>query len=581
MNRKKRSTTRGPRENFGLRADRVITTLDQFVRRDLRMPLTGLPLDAACFVRECQATATLKKYKYLDDGADLRELAFAKFRSINSHMQNLEALNSPPLTLAHTNLSVYHRQLLRARATAHEILYELDIDTFFAFCKHSGGVSQGIKYSDCSMERKFQYPISTTRLARPLLDAYFCYDTMCDNAVQHLNRMDLHGPKYELVKASRATTVPKTNKIDRMIAIEPTANMFLQQGLMEYMYSLMKSFGLDVSRLPDKHKLLAKKGSIDGSLATIDFSSASDCLSIDLVRFLLPTKWFNLLNQVRCSTMTLNEESVELSMFSTMGNATTFPLESIVFYCLASASLHTHDRKHSASLLCPVYVKNDVSVFGDDCIVPTRSADSFMNLATRVGFIVNSEKSHYRADDGFRESCGGDYLHGTDVRPFCIKRPTSNTEQAFIAWLYNALNQVLEKYISYFGPLKYVYNRHAIAYLFRVIRRYREYPFLVPDDFPSDAGLQLSLDNRRISACYSVNFNRITKDEHGTVFFNFLNFRFKQKSRQDDFIRLASDLKVRYASERSLGERSLFNPIRRIGGYVVARTSSGHWPVEV
>jgi len=583
-----------------LQVDRIVTTIDQLVRRDLREPATGLTKEARLFYRKCQNQNTLKKYKMMDGSLDTQELSFEKFFAINEHIGRFQDFKYPEQkTLAHVSLNKLDRTLLRARSLAHEILHEFDMEKLFAYCKHSGGVSQNIKFEDTSIEAKFSYPISTTRLASIYMDSYFSFDTQCHDSVIHHNRQLLNVDKYQFCKSSRATTVPKTNKIDRMIAIEPTANMFLQQGAMHYMYALMKSFGLDVSRLPDRHKFLARKGSLDGSLATIDFSSASDCLSIKLVEFLLPPKWLHILKCFRCESMTLrpNDPAIRLNMFSTMGNATTFPLETIIFYCLAVASCHTFYQPRSASLLAPLQAKRACSVFGDDCILPTQVAVDFCKVAESVGFIVNSEKSFMDPLNGFRESCGGDYLRGEDVRPFNLKRPTACSDSVMEAWLYSVCNKILTKYRLYFGSLTYLYDRHVFRYIIKVIKRYREKPFLVPDDYPSDSGLQLSSDSHRFSLSYLFQFNKITKDEHGTLYFNYCRFQYRTRRKHDEYLRYTDHLRSTCVSEflpcdtDSLyytrndssiifdpgDERVPFSPIRRIGGYVVARNRSAHW----
>jgi hypothetical protein len=380
---------------------------------------------------------------------------------------------------------------------------------------------------------------------------------------------------FDIVDASRATTVDKTNDKRRMIAIEPTVNMFFQQALMNIMYNRLKDVGLDVESLPSRHQDLALQGSISGALSTIDFSSASDCVSIAVLRYLLPPKWFRYLDAVRCPRMEILGETVDLHMISTMGNAGTFPLETLVFWSIGVASVMYHNRTNPFSLLSLPEERGMVSVFGDDCILPTLAAKTFMSNAVELGFVVNEEKSFFDIGPGFRESCGGDYLRGTNVRPLSIKAPTSNRRSALEPWLYVILNGVIKKYISYFGPLQYVYEKALLEYLFGLFRKHNLKIKIVPMDFPDDSGLK-TRDWRRIRACYNVSFDTVAVTDQGWSSFRYCRFVYRDKRARDDFLRYVGWLQRPITSKwwsppRAL--RTLF-PIRRRGGYVVARAIS-------
>jgi hypothetical protein len=107
--------------------------------------------------------------------------------------------------------------------------------------------------------------------------------------------------------------------------------------------------------------------------------------------------------------------------YSTMGNGFTFELETLLFLALA---LHVCG--------CLGLETKNVSVFGDDVIIPKKAYPLFKELSTLIGFTVNSKKSH--ADDRFRESCGVHYYEQCDTKPLYIKtdRPISSL---FLNWL--------------------------------------------------------------------------------------------------------------------------------------------------
>ena len=88
-----------------------------------------------------------------------------------------------------------------------------------------------------------------------------------------------------------------------------------------------------------------------------------------------------------------------------MGNSYTFELESLIFFSLAYATC-THLG------LSP----KNVSVYGDDVVIPVEAMNLFREVLTVCGFIINTDKSY--SSGPFRESCGADYLEGLDIRPF-------------------------------------------------------------------------------------------------------------------------------------------------------------------
>jgi len=200
--------------------------------------------------------------------------------------------------------------------------------------------------------------------------------------------------------------VPKNAKTDRAIMVEPWLNSICQLGIGDYIARRLKRFGVDLQD-QSRNKRLARRGSITGALATLDLSSASDSISMKLVEHLLPTPWFDLLLRFRTGVVVEKGGLVtRLQKFSSMGNGFTFPLESLIFWALTRACCDDNDI---------------VSVYGDDIICPTEKVGKVMSVLHATGFTVNEEKSFFEGP--FRESCGGDYLSGIDVRPCYITGP--------------------------------------------------------------------------------------------------------------------------------------------------------------
>lgn len=159
---------------------------------------------------------------------------------------------------------------------------------------------------------------------------------------------------------------------------------------------------------------LARMGSLDGSIATIDLSSASDTVARELVRLILPTDWLLLLESLRAPITYVDDRPVFLEKFSSMGNGFTFELETIIFRTLI------------ATLGIPGMV------FGDDIIVPSEHYKMVFDALSYFGFIPNMKKTF--GEGPFRESCGGDYYQGEAVRPFYLEEiPTSPQQWIGIA----------------------------------------------------------------------------------------------------------------------------------------------------
>jgi len=245
-------------------------------------------------------------------------------------------------------------------------------------------------------------------------------------ASDHLN----DGWKLDVeVRPARLGFVPKTSRTDRTICVEPSLNALGQKGIGSYMKKRLGLFGVNL-RDQSVNQRYALLGSIDGSLATIDLSSASDTVSYALVMSLLPSGWFDLLDLFRSECVEVPGGVIELEKFSSMGNAYTFELESLIFYALALAVCDSLDLWGEPIFArCPDGVtrlqvcKWDLAVFGDDIIVPVGAYKLLVETLNWCGFTVNGDKSF--STGNFRESCGADWLFGFDVRPWYLRDEVS------------------------------------------------------------------------------------------------------------------------------------------------------------
>lgn len=234
-----------------------------------------------------------------------------------------------------------------------------------------------------------------------------------------------------VVAGSKMSFVPKSQDVSRTICTEPTLNMLFQKGIGRFLEDELKRlFRIDLSKQPALNCELARQGSVEQSYGTIDLSSASDSISMELCRQLLPGYLYRWLELTRSPiTQLQNGDVIKLEMISSMGNGFTFPLQTLIFASLVVAVYGVLGIK-------PEYTRDGPSnfaVFGDDIIV---RKDAYL-LVTRTlemfGFVVNVDKSFNNGP--FRESCGSDFFCGHNVRGVYIKELKHETD------FYSAFNR--------------------------------------------------------------------------------------------------------------------------------------------
>nr|APG76989.1 hypothetical protein [Beihai levi-like virus 34] len=291
-----------------------------------------------------------------------------------------------------------------------------------------------------------------TKSAPRLIEGMISGDTHFGPCCQTGNSLHI-----EVLDYNELTFVPKSAKTDRPICIEPHSLIPLQKYLgKKIRYSLLKG-GINLDTQWKLNRRLAKQGSIDGSNATIDLSSASDTISIAAVMELLPLPWFELLSESRSPFTKLpSGEIIENDKFSSMGNGYTFELETLLFYALARAVCEKHD----------VYNIETMSVFGDDIIVPISAYKDLVNVLEAFGFSLNKEKTF--SSGPFRESCGADFFNGVNVRPYFYKKGIKYETDKF-----SVCNGLLAWNRRNYGDfrVKDLYSFKTIEYIIRSIKK--------------------------------------------------------------------------------------------------------------
>lgn len=354
--------------------------------------------DPYVFRLDFSAVSLLRKHSNLKTGIKCREVALEKFHAAELTCKKTNERLTNMYSLHNINNLCNEYILSGAIRKIAQILGDFSIDEFLDECRWGPGVTQTVKGDDTSASQKFDRECDLTK------DAYLLYGDVLSLAYPTWKAFD--SPSFKT--GNDIITVPKNAKTDRTIAVEPGLNLWIQRGLGSVIRKRLRSAGYDLNS-DSKNQRGAYIGSIDDSLATIDFSSASDTISVEVVRLLLPPLWFTLLDAARSKVYSLDGCKSYAHKFSTMGNGFTFELESLIFLALAISTC----QKQNLPL-------TNISVFGDDLVFPSEATEEFSSVANFLGFSVNKEKSFWRGN--FRESCGSYFFKGVDVKPFFIKK---------------------------------------------------------------------------------------------------------------------------------------------------------------
>ena len=228
------------------------------------------------------------------------------------------------------------------------------------------------------------------------------------------------GPYVKTVPGNKVICVPKNYKTDRTIAKEPCMNIFVQKGIGRMIRNRLKLVGvnLDDQTANQRGALL---GSLDGSLATVDLSMASDTIALEVVKFLLPNEWLLALEQCRSPFGVLPDGSLlRYQKFSSMGNGYTFELETLIFWAIAQEVCCRYVNELDTSVL----------VYGDDIIIRSDKCPALLNRLWEAGFTANDSKTF--SEGPYRESCGKHYFLGHDITPFYIRKPVLTVDRLFL-----------------------------------------------------------------------------------------------------------------------------------------------------
>jgi hypothetical protein len=377
----------------------------------------------ACKRATSQLTALIKKYPFPQEDLAIsaRALAWKKFLLAEKRCRryNLKYRRDRLLSRWEPHGDVLHRM---SSYISHVLGFSPDMRLVFEGCGFGPGASIGV-HGQTNLGRKllaekWTCTPSALRYVIPALaeDQHIWElllpkrsDLICLDPLEFRKEL---ANKVTFVNHNKIVFVPKTTLVDRTIAVEPLLNGYVQKGVDAYMRSLLKRVGIDLSD-QSRNQRAAYLGSLDSvdPFVTIDLSSASDSISTDVVRRILPPDWFDLLNSLRSQYYELDGVVLPYNKFVSMGNGFCFPLETLIF-----------------ASVCATFSKpGSFAVYGDDIVVRQSVSKQVLLTLRRLGFRHNPSKTFL--DGTFRESCGADWVEGQDVRPLTLDKPLDTVQE--------------------------------------------------------------------------------------------------------------------------------------------------------
>ncbi len=372
----------------------------------------SLYLDPLLFKSDYLISCYLSKWKGWENGIDLHRVAIDSWKAderknaeTNLYLKNLRSVN---LTDDDGNSLI-----MAVSRKISQILGPFNLSAVLSGCKWGPGATYDLRRGT-TLDNKISNKMSVTRQALPFIRVLIENDP---NWVEAITGFYPCGPvsllpsSFLKTECNRVLTVPKSSKTHRTIAAEPTANSYLQQGVGRFIRRRLRLCGVDLDDQTRNQKLAAM--AYNHGLCTIDLKSASNTICRELVLDVLSVDWAFFLDAIRSKYSKVEGTEMYLQMFSSMGNAFTFELETLIFYAVSCVALDKLGLDHFG-----------LGVYGDDIVIDARAYPLMQVFLEKLGFTINVRKSF--ASGNFFESCGKHYFCGVDVSPVYQKEIVSS-----------------------------------------------------------------------------------------------------------------------------------------------------------
>lgn len=205
--------------------------------------------------------------------------------------------------------------------------------------------------------------------------------------------------------------VPKSYKTYRIIAPDDAYRQFCMSPMRKVLESLIDKNGYsDRFNVHDQEmsRTMCYTASLDGHLATVDFSAASDSISRALAKDILPEAVYSDSMNYLPKYFLKGKQRRKARMLASAGSGITFVLEGAIFLSLSLAVTDYVQRWFDEPLSVPV-------VYGDDCIIDQKTYDTFLCVSQKLGFTISENKSYASLELLYREACGAECEVGLDL----------------------------------------------------------------------------------------------------------------------------------------------------------------------
>jgi hypothetical protein len=377
--------------------------------------------------------------------------------------------------------------LQRARVLVKEILGSYDAEEHMRLCRFGKRAAVGVTANNAYLDSKIENLSCSREHAIWFLNEYLPTDKHLDLAALSMKIMQKHENReiYEIgsTRELSLVNVPKKYNTFRSIMPNTVIGGFYSLGLGKYIeMELLKSgrrikelrYSRNIKKLQYVHQELAQKASKTRHLVTLDVTKASENFQAYLVNMLCPRDWYNALKLGRASHAFVgaDKQRIYLQSFMAMGIGFTFPLQTLLFEAVIRAIAELNG------------VKGIISVYGDDCIYPRKIHNYVLAVFNDLGFTPNMNKTFDL--QYFRESCGGDYYHGIDVRPWSPQATSADLKGVKLeAFYYKLINGLLRRWDPAEVP-------STLEYLLRGVAASAGRVYQVPPSFPDTAGVKVN-----------------------------------------------------------------------------------------
>ena len=499
------------------------------------------------FKRRYQLESLFKRYRFANDlftDKELEARTIAKFLET----QNRIAVKK----------NVTHRAFLvlqKARSIVKEILGSYDEEEHFQACKFGSKADVGCPAASAYLDIKLQVAkISGSSEHREWFRKnYLQTDDILSDILEQ--RIVPYSEEYDddttmgCTESLKLVAVPKKFNIKRSIMPNTRIGSFFTLGLGKVIEKRLTKIGLNIKRLQRLHRLLAKRYSNTRTHVTADLSAASDSFVWELIARLVPRKWLHILAKGRLTNVTIDSKVYKLESFMTMGIGFTFPLQTLLFYSIIKAIMELSG------------VQGRVSVYGDDLIYPRRIHHFVSQIFTDIGFLLNDDKTfvhHY-----FRESCGGDYYCGVDVRPF---QPEGEFQmlspKPYAVLVYKTINGLLRRWSPEEIPI-------TLNFLYQEVVGHLGVLHQVPPSFPDHSGVKVCSPNWNLP--WYQPWVKVTRDGNKSYCFAFLSIQPRDRV-------VLAQYAYYWEKLRSMGEPIDYNPYGTNDPYTYLRQMSNSSP---